>query len=449
MKKGVGAGLLWLGLVLLTEEAHAQITPPPSGGGGGTPGGSNTQVQYNKTGAFGGITGATSDGTNLLVTTQAAGDASTKAASDSFVTTAVANAVAGINPAVAVQAATTTAANTSGFTYNNGVAGIGATFTGSVATAVTIDGFTFTALGQRLLVKNDTQSPSGAFNGVYYVTQLQTGLLPPVLTRALDYDQPSDINNTGAIPVVNGTVNASTSWLLTSQVTTIGTDPLTYTQFSVSPAAPITLTTTGSSGAATLSGATPPVLNIPQYTGQFQLVGTMTASGGMVATTSTGTAVVTTAGTTMTISSIPQTFNNLMLVCAGRTTASATLDYVLIALNGDAAAHYNLQQITGSGTGNASSALTNNVVPDGGLLSGNNATNSRQGCFTATIASYAQTTFQKLVSSIGGADGGASGTYAVQIALTWQSTAAVTSIVLSPASGGNFSVGSCFYLYAY
>jgi hypothetical protein len=35
------------------------------GGGGGTPGGSNTTVQYNNTGAFGGISGATSDGTNL------------------------------------------------------------------------------------------------------------------------------------------------------------------------------------------------------------------------------------------------------------------------------------------------------------------------------------------------------------------------------------------------
>lgn len=50
-----------------------------------TPGGSNTQVQFNSSGAFGGITGATSDGTNLFVTTQAAGDNSTKAASTAYV----------------------------------------------------------------------------------------------------------------------------------------------------------------------------------------------------------------------------------------------------------------------------------------------------------------------------------------------------------------------------
>lgn len=147
------------------------------------------------------------------------------------------NATAGINPAVAVQAATTSAANTSGFTYNNGVSGIGATLTSNATnTALTVDGFTFTTLGQRLLVKNDTQSPSGAFNGIYFVTQVQALGLPIILTRALDYDQPSDINNTGVIPVINGTLNGTTQWVLTSLVNTVGTDPLTFTQFARNPA---------------------------------------------------------------------------------------------------------------------------------------------------------------------------------------------------------------------
>lgn len=173
---------------------------------------------------------------NPIVGTQSQGDGSTKAASTSYVDVAIANAVAGVNPAVAVQAATTAASDTSGFTYNNGASGIGATFTGTANTAVTIDGYTFTALGQRLLVKNDTQSPSGAFNGCYYVTQVQTGILPPVFTRTLDYDQPSDMNNTGAIPVINGTVNGTTQWVLTSLVITVGTTPLTFAQFSKNPA---------------------------------------------------------------------------------------------------------------------------------------------------------------------------------------------------------------------
>src|ERR1035437_6942234 len=168
--------------------------------------------------------------------TPTASDNTTKISTTAFVTTAVANAIAGVNPAVAVLVATTAAGNTSALTYNNGASGIGATLTGTVNTAVTIDGVAFTTVGQRLLVKNDTQSPSGAFNGIYFLTVLQTAILAPVFTRALDYDTPSDINNTGAIPVQSGTANVSTSWLLTSQVATVGTSTLTYVQFSFSPA---------------------------------------------------------------------------------------------------------------------------------------------------------------------------------------------------------------------
>lgn len=40
-------------------------TPPGGGGGGGTPGGDNTQLQWNNNGVFGGITGATTDGTSV------------------------------------------------------------------------------------------------------------------------------------------------------------------------------------------------------------------------------------------------------------------------------------------------------------------------------------------------------------------------------------------------
>lgn len=206
---------------------------------------SNTAASTTGSGSV--VLGTSPTLSNPVVGTQSQFNGTTLAASTSYVDTAVANAVAGINPAVAVQAATTVAANTSGFTYNNGVSGVGATFTGTTNTAIVIDGFTFTAIGQRLLVKNDTQSPSGAFNGIYYVTQVQTSLLPPILTRALDYDTPSDINNTGAIPVVNGTVNGTTSWVETAQVVTVGTTPLVFVQFSVNPSTILTnpMTTSG------------------------------------------------------------------------------------------------------------------------------------------------------------------------------------------------------------
>lgn len=172
-------------------------------------------------------------------TTQPQSDNSTDIATTAYVTAAVAAAVAGVNPAVAVQAATAAVLPNSP-TYNNGVSGIGATLTAGVTnTTLVVDGYT-PVLNDRILVKNQASTFQ---NGVYFVSQVAALGLAWILTRALDYDQPSDINNTGAIPVINGTVNIDTSWVLTSKVTTVGTDPLTFTQFTLNPSTIITNST--------------------------------------------------------------------------------------------------------------------------------------------------------------------------------------------------------------
>ena len=168
--------------------------------------------------------------------TATAGDNTTQIATDAFVTTAVANAVAGVNPAVAVLAAST--ANLTG-TYVQVGGGIGDTFTITATGAFSLDGVAITATGTRVLFKNQSTASQ---NGVYTATVAGTTGISAVFTRALDYDTPSDVNNTGAIPVQSGTANASTSWLLTSQVTSIGSagSSLTYSQFTYAPSTLVT-----------------------------------------------------------------------------------------------------------------------------------------------------------------------------------------------------------------
>lgn len=261
-----------------------------------------------------------------LVGTQATSDNSTKAASTAYVTTAVANAVAGINPAVAVQAAST--ANVSGYTYNNGVSGIGATLTQNSAAVVVIDGYTL-LLNDRVLFKNQT---TGANNGVYLITTLGTGVIPAIFTRALDYDQPSDMNNTGAIPVVNGTVNVSTSWLQTSQVNTVGTDSVTYTQFSYNPSVVALTTNTLAQFAATTSAQLATLLTDETGSGANVFATTPTlvtpVLGAATATSINGLIVTTTAGT-LTIANNASasliTSGNFGLTLTSTATTNATL----------------------------------------------------------------------------------------------------------------------------
>lgn len=181
--------------------------------------------------------------------TPSAGDSSTTLPTTAFVATAIANAVAAANPATSVLAASTSSQTG---TYSNGASGIGATFTITATGAYILDGTSISTIGQRVLLKNQ----SSAFqNGVYTATVVGTIAVSPVFTRALDYDQSSDINNTGAIFVQTGTANILTSWLLTSTVTTVGTDALNYSQSSSNPSNLVTAVSPGV-GLAHFAGGT-------------------------------------------------------------------------------------------------------------------------------------------------------------------------------------------------
>ena len=85
-----------------------------------------------------------------------------------------------------------------------------------------LDGVTL-ATGNRILVKNQTTTSE---NGIYVV---QASGQP---TRAIDFDTALEVDSGDFIFVSGGTANANTGWVQTSRPATVGTDPITFSQFS-------------------------------------------------------------------------------------------------------------------------------------------------------------------------------------------------------------------------
>lgn len=139
------------------------------------------------------------------------------------------NVVSNINFHEPVYVATT--ANLDG-TYSNGTSGVGATLTKSTNGAIgTIDGQSV-SVGQRILVKSQTDAKQ---NGIYTVTAVGDGSNPWQLTRATDADNsPSGELKSGDFCfVTNGSTNAGFGFVNSSVASpiVIGTSEVTYSTF--------------------------------------------------------------------------------------------------------------------------------------------------------------------------------------------------------------------------
>lgn len=131
----------------------------------------------------------------------------------------VLNTLRYVNPCLVATTANLTA------TYSNGTAGVGATLTNSgTQAALSIDGVTL-AVGNRVLVKDQTASLQ---NGIYTVTNIGSVSTNWILTRAVDYDVPAFAIRGDIVSVITGSASSASLWMLTSSITTIGTDSFTF-----------------------------------------------------------------------------------------------------------------------------------------------------------------------------------------------------------------------------
>lgn len=191
--------------------------------------------------------GAAISGTNAIPTGTTATTPTCTTINGVLATTASLACVSGsLFQAVAVNAATVTVLPTTP-SYSNGSSGVGATLTATGNGAFpAVDGYT-ASVGNRILVNNQADSKQ---NGVYSLTTLGNGGTPYVLTRATDFNTVAEINGSGAIPTLNGTVNNNVLWILSTTIAAIGTgqNNINYSVGSATPFPAYTITNAGSTG---------------------------------------------------------------------------------------------------------------------------------------------------------------------------------------------------------
>ena len=144
------------------------------------------------------------------------------------------------------------------------------------------------------------------------------------------------------------------------------------------------------------------------------------------------------AAASVTFSSIPSTYTDLIIVTQA---ISATADDVGIRFNSDSGSNYSQTWVSGNGTAGFSGRYTSStsvyidIYGSMGTTLFNNA--------NLHIMNYANTTTYKTFLS----RSNRAGTGIDAIVGLWRSTSAISTIVLAPTTGVNFSSGSTFTLY--
>jgi hypothetical protein len=148
------------------------------------------------------------------------------------------------------------------------------------------------------------------------------------------------------------------------------------------------------------------------------------------------TTTLTTGAATITFSSIPQGYTDLMFVTSGASQPAGG-GSVKLQFNGDAGNNYSYIYMFGSGSGSGSSGAFANV--SGCLVNRHNTTD---GSGWTSIMNYSNTTTYKSLISRGGGNN-----IAITLGGMWRSTSAITYISCSMESGPGFAAGFTATLY--
>jgi hypothetical protein len=158
--------------------------------------------------------------------------------------------------------------------------------------------------------------------------------------------------------------------------------------------------------------------------------------------------VLSSSAASVTFSSIPATYTDLVMRLSLRCDPGYSTDVVPfgVRFNSDSATNYSNTALIGFGSGTASSRDSN--ANNGTVyysMNGTNTTANTFGSIEIYIPSYTVSQ-NKPFSAIGAQENNNATAYMAAHAELWRNTAAITSTTLTPNSG-NFLTGSSFYLY--
>ena len=148
--------------------------------------------------------------------------------------------------------------------------------------------------------------------------------------------------------------------------------------------------------------------------------------------------------TTITFASIPQTFDDLVIVLSARASVSGW-PAMLMRFNTDTGSNYSYRIIEGSGASASSFGGTSTTSIIAANLGGAGNTANTFGNVEIYVPNYRSNAF-KSVSSSSVTETNATTAYIDAIAGLWSSTAAITQIDVLPSTG-YFVTNSSFFLY--
>ena len=160
--------------------------------------------------------------------------------------------------------------------------------------------------------------------------------------------------------------------------------------------------------------------------------------------------VLASSAASVTFSSIPATYTDLVLRISARGNNSGTVsDTFLIVFNTTGGTTDSYTRLRGSGSAASSSRISNGSGFDpfnyGG--DGSGATASTFGSLEIYIPNYANTSYAKPMSAFTVTENNATAADIAAYAMLLNATGAINSVVITEQSSASFVSGSSFYLY--